>query len=391
LADQSNDTPSLDGDGYDKLFERILANEGDLAARDASTRPSQFTPLLCSNCFADYGLSFDAHSIGVKQEGPCPHCRSTDGRKLDKSHLLALADTFFVRGSLTRPEYGGAPILQFNEHHHGKTDINVDERLRRDAELLGNAAGIGFFHYGPRLWMLGEVEPLKALQDKATRDDVINRILAEYPERVISVDERLVRLRKRPQDPSAANEYDSPPSGCRGGGRLDSEDFPVLYASQDIEVCVHECRVTVEDDLYMGTLAPTRPLRCLDLTAVLEEDGCTEFESLDMAVHMLFLAQPDSYSICRAIAVAAKNAGFAGLIYPSYFSLVRTGARPFDTAYGLSVRRFPSYREHARALSIPNVALFGEPIREGFVRVDGVNRVLLRRVAYDVHFGPVGL
>jgi hypothetical protein len=138
------------------------ALEDDLATRDESTRPSQFTPLLCSNCFADYGLSFDAHSIGVKQEGPRPHCRSTDGRKLDKSHLLALADTFFVRGSLIRPEYGDAPILQFNEHHRGKTNINVDERLRRDAELIGNAAGIGFFHYGPRLWMLGEVEPLKA-------------------------------------------------------------------------------------------------------------------------------------------------------------------------------------------------------------------------------------
>ena len=27
-----------------------------------------------------------------------------------------------------------------------------------------------------------------------------------------------------------------------------------------------ECRVTVEDDLYVATLAPTRPLRCLDLT-----------------------------------------------------------------------------------------------------------------------------
>ena len=52
LADQSNDTPSRDGDVYDKLFERILANEGDLATRDESARPSQFTPLLCSNCFA---------------------------------------------------------------------------------------------------------------------------------------------------------------------------------------------------------------------------------------------------------------------------------------------------------------------------------------------------
>jgi hypothetical protein len=185
--------------------------------------------------------------------------------------------------------------------------------------------------------------------EKATRDDVIKRVLAEYPERVISVDERLVRLRKRPQDPSAANEYDSPPSRCRGGGRLDSEDFPVLYASQDIEVCVHECRVTVEDDLYMATLAPTRPLRCLDLTPVLEEEGCTEFESLDMAVHMLFLAQPHSYGICRAIAVATKNAGFAGLIYPvaPLEALLRPTSRA--AAHSGRIRCLP----HSQVIGVP--------------------------------------
>jgi hypothetical protein len=110
-----------------------------------------------------------------------------------------------------------------------------------------------------------------------------------------------------------------------------------------------------------------------------------------MAVHMLFLAQPHSYEICRAIALAVREARFDGLIYPSYFSLVRTGARPFETAYGLSLRRVPSYRERARALSIPNVALFGKPVAEGKVRVDGINRLVLRRVVYDVHFGPAGL
>jgi RES domain-containing protein len=265
-----------------------------------------------------------------------------------------------------------------------------DNRLRKDAELLGEAAGIGFFHYGPRLWMLGEVEPLKAMNDDATRDDVIERILTEFPERVIPTEQRVVRLRKNPARPTDPEEYDTPPRGSRGGGGIDSEDFPVLYASQDVEVCVHECRVTVEDELYMATSAPTAPIRCLDLTAVLEED-VTEFESLDMAVHMLFLAHAHSYSICRAIALAVKNAGYAGLIYPSYFSLVRTGARPFETAYGLSVRRFPSYWEHARAVSIPNVALFGSPVREGLVSVDGINRLVMRRVLYDVHFGLAGL
>jgi hypothetical protein len=44
--------------------------------------------------------------------------------------------------------------------------------------LLEEAARIGFFYYGPRLWMVGEVEPLKALQDVQQRADVIEQILA---------------------------------------------------------------------------------------------------------------------------------------------------------------------------------------------------------------------
>ena len=160
-----------------------------------------------------------------------------------------------------------------------------------------------------------------------------------------------------------------------------------MYASQDIEICIHECRVTMEDDLFLATLRGTRPLRCLNLTAVLKEDT-TEFESVDMAVHMLFLAGEHSYEICQGIAAAARDAGFDGLVYPSYFNLVRTGAPPFETAYGISVRRFESYQEQAEALTIPNIAVFGRPIESGLIRVDCINRLVLRRVAYDLHFGP---
>jgi hypothetical protein len=234
--------------------------------------------------------------------------------------------------------------------------------------------------------MLGEVEPLKALHDASTRDHVVERILKEFPERTLSPSQRILRLRRNPNPATEPSEYDAPPVGQRGNSRLGAEDFPVLYASQDVEVCVHECRVTVEDDLYMATLAPLRDLRLLDLTAVLEED-VTEFDSLDMAVHMLFHAAPHSYAACRAIATAASRAGYDGVAYPSYFSTVRTGARLFDTAYGISVRRFPSFREHARAQSIPNIAIFGTPVHDGLVRVDGINRLMLRRVLYDVHFG----
>ncbi len=349
-----------------------------------------FEALLCSECFRDHGLSVDAHSLGVDTDDACPQCGSTTGRKLDHDRLLTLADTFFVRGTLVRMEYGAAPVFQFNEHHHRKTEIDGNDRLLADANLLGEIAGIGFFHYGPRLWMLGEVEPLKALHDALTSDAIVERILKEFPERTLPPEQRVLRLRRNPTRPTEPSEYDTPPPGRRGVGRLGSEELPVLYASQDVEVCVHECRVTVEDELYMATLAPRRNLRLLDLSAVLEEET-TEFDSLDMAVHMLFHAAPHSYPACRAIAFAASRAGYDGVVYPSCFSSVRTGARPFDTAYGISVRRFPSFREQARAQSIPNVAVFGTPVRDGLLRADGINRLVLRRVLYDVHFGPAGV
>jgi hypothetical protein len=344
--------------------------------------------LLCSECFRDQGLKFDAYKIGLEQDAACPQCRRRDGRELDKDLVMALARRFFVRGTVHRMEYGAAPVIQFNEHHYGRTEIKVSEWLKRDVELIGEAARIGFFHYGPRLWMVGEVEPLKALQKETERNVVIDRIVTEFPEQNLTAAEVFFRLRKNPTDPASPSQYDGPPVGVTGRGRLDAEAFPVLYASQDLEVCVHECRVTVEDDLYLGTLRPTRALRCLDLTALVHHD-VTEFESIDIAVHMLFLAGEHSYPICQAIACAAQNRGFDGVIYPSYFSLLRTGARPFDTAYGISIRRFKSLREYARSQVIPNLGLFGRPVELGTVRVECINRVVLSRVGYDLRFGPV--
>jgi hypothetical protein len=256
-------------------------------------------------------------------------------------------------------------------------------------QLISKTIGVGFFYYGPRLWMVGEVEPLKMLDDPKQRSSIITRILNEYPDRMLSKDDAFYRIRKEPKDPAAFAEYDSPPLAYAGTGRLDLPGFAVMYGSQDLQVCIHECRVTAEDELYVATLAPQRDLKLLDLTAVLEED-VTEFESLDMAVHMLFLAGKHAYEISRAIAVAAHEAGYDGVIYPSYFSLLRTGSMPFETTYGLSHRRIKQFAELERSKIIPNVALFGHPIQHGTVIVKCVNRLLLHRVEYGVKFGPVG-
>lgn len=344
--------------------------------------------LLCSNCFKDHGLKLEALRFGVESNVACPNCNSVDGRKLDKDLVIWISTVFFVKGSVHRTEYGGAPRLVFNEHRYNEDNLSIPEPTKSDLNLIQDSIKMGFFYYGPRLWMIGEVEPLKDLIDCSRRAPVIDRILKEYPVRFLSEDDVIYRLRKNPSNPNNEDEFDSPPEKFLGNGRLDSKDLPIMYCSQDIESCVHECRVTVEDDIYIASLSPTRQLKLLDLTKIIDEDR-TEFESLDIAIHMLFFAPEHSYSTTREIAKAVLSAGFDGLIYPSYFSQVRTGAMPFDTVYGISIRRFPHFREQAESQIIPNVAIFGRPVAEKILIVRSKNRVILNQVQYDIRFGPV--
>lgn len=343
---------------------------------------------VCSHCFRDEGLRLDAERIGVSHSTACSNCGATIGRKLDVDRLAALAHRFFVWGSLQRCDYGAAPLIQFNEHQ--ETSITVPSWLEPDIRLIERTLGVGFFHYGLHLWMIGEVEPLKALGDPASSPAIIERILQEYPDLVLRAEDTFYRIRKAPSTPDQPHEYDSHPVASAGKGRLDSPGFPVMYASADLQVCVHECRVTAEDDLYVATLTPVSSLRLLDLSALLTHEDATEFESLDMAVHMLFLAGAHSYPIARRISLAAHSAGFDGLVFPSYFSLLRLGVMPFETVYGVSRRRFPQLQDHEQAKIVPNLAIFGRPIEQSKIKLRCINKLILHQVEYGVHFGPVG-
>lgn len=346
-------------------------------ARDAAA--------LCSKCFHNEGLRLDAEKLGWANDHACPNCGSLDGAKLCARRAEHLAHRFFVIGSLHKTRYGGAPVIQFNSHR--ETDLDPNPFHSDDASLLSKALGIGFFYYGPPTWAVGDVEPLMALEDSETRNRIIERILAEYPPFTLSPQHTFYRLRKGVTDPQALGEYDSPPYEKCGGGRLDSPDLPVLYGSADLELCVHECRVTVEDQLHVATLRATRPLTLLDLTALLNED-VTSFESLDMAVHLLFLASNHAYPLTRAIASTATVAGFDGILFPSYFSMLRTGQPFLETAYGLSTRAFPSAAKYEALKVAENIGLFGRPIADGRVNVTCINRLYLRKATYDLGFGP---
>ena len=361
---------------------------------DSKNRDSMNQQFLsCSGCFVDNGLAMDAEKIGIENPDVCPNCGSTDGKKLNSEILAKLAYRFFVWGSICRVDYGGAPVIQFNESQ--KTSIEVSPGLDSDIKLFERLLGIGFFYYGPRLCMVGEIEPLRALQDHRDQQGIIDRILQEYPERDLGPSTCFYRIRKiqtRPDQRFNANQplqYDSPPDSCSGNHRLNSKFLPVLYGSMDLQTCIHECRVTAEDDLYVATLSPSYSLRFLDLFTVLEESGVTEFESLDLAVYMLFLAGPHSYAITQKIAVAARRRGFHGIIYPSYFSLLRLGIVPFDTTYGLINRWIPQTKHFEQYKVVPNIAVFGRPVKDRLLNVKCINKLIISKVEYDYHFGPI--
>jgi RES domain len=320
---------------------------------------------LCSDCFVDHGLAIEARNLGHKSRRLCRSCHSATGAKLYRSDIEELARRYFVYGTRIRTEFGGAPILQFNSWHHGKPGVSFPIWLEADARLIENALGVGLFYYAPPLWRIGEIEPLADLRNPVTRSAAASALVSKFPRRLFTAGSSFYRLRSDITEGAHSEqlEYDAPPKGIGGNGRLDAPDFPVLYGSQDLEICVHECRITITDECYLAVLRACRDLHLLDLCADIEDDGKTPFESLYLAVQFIFAAEKHGYEITRTIAATAKDAGLHGIIYPSYFSPLRQER-------------------------IPNLALFGHPVADGIVKVDCINRLTLETARYTVRLGP---
>ena len=151
-------------------------------------------PVLCSDCFTDHGLRIDAERFGIPHALPCPNCGTTGTKKLTPYLVRALASQFFVRGSVHRSAYGSVPLVQFNELRFQDGNYDGPQWLKNDVALISEKGRIGLFHYRPRIWMLGYIEPLEDLQIPARRGSVIDRILKEYPERTLPKGEFIYHL-----------------------------------------------------------------------------------------------------------------------------------------------------------------------------------------------------
>jgi hypothetical protein len=345
--------------------------------------------LLCSECFQDEGIRLLSLKYGEAEfETLCTSCMKSKGAKLTKEVLQKIGHSFFVKGTTHKTDYGHAPIIQCNDKREESDTFNFPPSLDHDLKLIEKQSDLKFFLYGPRTWMLGCITPLIKLQKAETQHEIVNRIIKEYPIVELKPEDRFYRLRKNPCDHATDTAFDSPPQEIASNARFSHCRFPVLYASQDLEVCVHECRVTAEDELFVATLSANNIIRLLDLTHHVKEDT-NEFESLDISVQMLFAAGKHSYPITSAIATEAFAKGLDGIIYPSYFTALRVGFSPFDSAgYGLCMRIIPGYEDFLEHHKIPNIVIFGNPIKEKKLLVRNINRLLLNRIVYDINFGP---
>lgn len=345
------------------------------------------TPIICSGCFKNHGLRLEAEKIGFYSKNTCSLCGSKEYRKLNKILLEKLAFSFFVRGTIHKVDYGAAPLIQFNEYQ--STGVRFENELDIDIKIFEKQLGIGFFDYGPRLWMVGEIEPLKQMKLlNGEEKEIFKKIIKEYPITSLSEEKILYRIRKNPEGNLNTTDFDSPPMEFLGNGRLDNKENPIFYCSTDLELCLHECRVSSEDQIYVGIFKPSKTLKILDLSVILDED-CTEFESLDLSVLMLFLASQHAYKILQKLSNFIRESGFDGIIYPSYFSMLKTGNIPFETIIGISNRRFNDFKAYEANKIVQSIALFGYPLRDNKLDVISTNKLLLNQVKYDFTMAPI--
>ncbi len=378
--------------------------------------------VACSECFDDEGLRMDARSMGLHDSSTCPRCEACDGKKLNRDGIEKLARSFFVWGSYHKTTFGGAPILniehlpeptipshsanqgfrfmitQLLEGHlfDGEDYTAMDSESKKawcikDKALLEDILNVRITLNAPREYDVGITENLENLRQGDKYEQIISKILESYPTREFTPNDKFYRLRNLDRgessefDPTDGMQFDSPPPRIGNDeekeveyGRFDSCDLSVLYGAPELATCLHECRVTKEQDLYVATLKPTRSLQLLDLCVFPDEIDTNPFVSIDHTVASLFEEGSDVYPISRKLALAAQNEGYEGVIYPSFYSDLHNGKRSSEPEKGPSSKPWVS----------KNIGIFGKPIQDERLLITCINRMHLQEVEYTFYFGP---
>ena len=332
--------------------------------------------LLCSNCFQDVGLKLEAQRIGRwrRQKQSCPNCASRDGCTLDNKALHELQRQFFSRATAPNQFRDDIAVLGLVEDDPPYTDIGLTLRpeAQADWDLMQSKINGRLFYRSPRLFFLGITNHFgwyQSLPKDVVRNEIVPKLCFTEIDPVAS----FFRIRVNLTDANKFDEgqYDAPPKPRqRGFGRFDNPKLSLLHGSPNLQVCIHECRVTLADDIFVATLAPTRTLRLIDLSRNYDQPAAINpFDDLFWFFRGLMNAsRPHVYRYCRRIAQTIKDMTDAdGFVYNSYYTNVAgdTGGKTI------------------------NYALFGLPILEGKLKVVSINTIRLSRITYDYHLGPL--
>jgi hypothetical protein len=329
---------------------------------------------LCSDCFADAGLRLEAKRIGTERVSACPNCKSTDGYALDSDRLHELQKQFFSRATAPNQYRQDVAVLGVVEDDPDERDIGLILRpeTRADWALIRGAIGGRLWYRSPRLFYLGITNHFgiyQSLPKDVVRDQIVSRL--RFTE--IDPSTTIYRIRLNLDDEAKFDEgqFDSPPKARRRGfGRFDIGQLPLFYGSPNLQVCIHECRVTLVDDVFVASNTPTKKLSLIDLTGNFDQpDDINPFDDLEWFFRGLMNAShPSVYRHCRRIARTIRDMTSAdGFVYNSYYTNIAGDSE------GKTI----------------NYALFGRPLSEGKLKINSINTIRLARISYDYHLGPL--
>ena len=322
--------------------------------------------VCCPRCFHNYGFVQTVTRHAKPSVGRCPSCASKSEIKLTEADLLRAMEEFFVAGSVLSERE--APVYQVNFHHENRAAF--DATLQPDVDRCRSIVGASPLLHRMQLWRLGfTTHYYDFAEGGATRQTAVSKLIGLASVTSLTPKDRIYRIRlNMPEDGLGVipESFDPPPPGTKSTlDRWDDEAFPVLYAADAVETCLHECRTTLADEITLAVLRPTLDLKILDLSADFPNDDVTFFDDPNVFVRFLSMKRDSEWTgFCRVIAREAITLGYDGIKYQSYYSQAKAG----DIAL--------------------NFAVFGRPLAEQRMRIESINRLRFKDMRYEFAFGP---
>lgn len=318
---------------------------------------------ICISCIRNMGLKWMANEFSSEREHHFEMCGHTS-KYLNSRGVEELAYAFFVTGSVPPSIGGRAPV--YNIKSSGVNELTFESELDADIALLSQHDALPLYHYGPPLHKIGATTHYQDLVYNnvtgAERQKIWDEAVSACKTIFLDVNALIFRARNGDKLPPAlTKEFDSNPTPNEG--RYNREGEFMFYGAFDVETCLHEVRVKLNDWIALATFKTSRPLKLLDLTQVTDPPG-TEFESIRILINKMVFSDKSEYSLCQELSSEIKSRGYDGFIISSHF-------------------------KQAHKQDLKNIMLFGKPAEDGKIYLDSTNKVNLDNIAYDYSFGPM--